>query len=157
MVTPEQIAAKLYPLHSPDAVHDAIAAYLALDVPPSNPVGWCRRVAQRAEVNAYRLDSTRDGRPRLIHASGVGVNPSTPSDDDDFDPSIAEARLFGVQEPEQLRRLEAREELASLPAVEIARGMGDLDPEPLDPDPLEESRARDRWRWARYNKTRRRK
>ena len=151
-MTLDEIAVRLYPFHTPDAVHDAIVALLDLDVPPRNPIAWCRRVAQRAEVNAYRLDSTRGGRPRLIHSTGVGVNPSTPGDDDDFDPSITDARLFGVQEPEQLRRLEAREELRRLDSLDIARGLGDFDPEPTNPRDTgrsEEYKAWDRWRHAR--------
>ena len=160
-MTTEQIAARLYQLHTPDIVHEAIVALLSLDTPPANPIAWCRRVAQRAEINEYRLDSTRDGRPRLIHATGVGVNPSTSTGDgDDFDPGVVEARLYGIQEPEQLRRLEAWEVLGSLHPVDIAYGLGDFDPEPQDPlegGPSKASQARDRYRWARYNKTRRRK
>ena len=157
-MSPEEIVKALYGAYSMDAAHEAIAVYLALSQPPRDPIGWCRRVAQRAEVNEYRYHSTREGRPRLIHATGTGVNPSTSTGDgDDFDPGAVEARLFGVQEPEQLRRLEAREVLEGLHSVDLARGMGAFDPEPQDPPEgfSEESQTRDRWRWARYNKTRR--
>lgn len=130
---PEQIAQALYPMYSMDAVHEAIAALLALPKPPQNPMGWCRRVAQRIEINEYRHHSTREGHPRLLHITGIGVNPPTGGDGESLDLGTQESRLFGTLDPPQLRRLEAREILEGLDSVDVARGLGYFDPPPTVP------------------------
>ena len=124
MTTPEAIAARLYAEYPEDAAQVALLALLSRPIPPSNPMGYCQRVAWRY------LQREEWGKGRRAKFE-VPLDLSTP-------PPL---------DAPQLERLLAREELSTLDPLDLARGFGDLDPEPQPgadpPRPVNHAR---RWR-----------
>lgn len=82
---------------SEDVVQETIARLLERPEPPGNVLHWARKTAKHL---TYR-EAARGGHPRR-----VAVN--TPVDS--FDP-VVRHRYATVQQPEQHRRLEAREQI----------------------------------------------
>lgn len=118
----------LHQRFSPDAAQDALVALLARPAPPDDPVAYCHRVAKRREA------LTGYWRPRKVPVTLVHV---------DVDVTLRDA-LVGSQEPEQERRLEARECLTALPDATLLLGAGYLDTHEPAP-PKRQDQARRTW------------
>ena len=107
----QTISQDLHRRYSPDAAQEALVALITRSRPDAlrSPLAFCRRVAKRQSIS-------RGAQRNIV--------PSTP-----------DSWLFGTQQAEQLDRLVLREELQALSSVDLLRGLGYLDPEPLDPKP----------------------
>lgn len=146
------LLADLSSRYGDDAAQEAMIALLNRTTPlvgPNAALKYARLVAKRHVIYQYRRDhfrghtgvSTTNTELRVVHVSpGPGEQARRDA-------------TFGSVEPEQERRLLAREELRNLDPSYIEQGMGYLDPSPQDPIPGK--RLYQRQKWEKFIKRRR--
>ena len=142
-MTIEALSSLLHRRWPEDVAQEALVAFLT-QTHVDNPIAFCSRVARRALNHQRRTynkrmaqrSSTPYEERRVIHVS--------PGPDEDR----RRDAVFGGYEPEQERRLEAREALDRLHTVDILKGLGYLDPPPQDLPKLTRG-PRKRWTRAR--------
>ena len=122
MIDFDTLTHQLHKRWGPDVAQETLVVLLSRPVCPEDPEAFCRSVAWR--LTQRREWRNRKGKLTTLHTL--------------LDPQGRELldETFGWYEAPQHRRVEAREELESLDPLDLARGLGYLDPPPQEPRKL---------------------